>query len=118
MDMETFMDWRRHYQHAPWGEIRGDLRMSILAALTANVHRDSKKRSRPYEPTEFLAMTPSGQAGSSGRGSGGRPGMPADYEPTTPEQFHAMSSGLRAAFGAQPEPTPQLETAGAEEAAA
>ncbi len=115
LDMGTFMDWRRHYHHAPWGEVRGDLRMSILAALTANVHRDSKKRSRAYEPSEFMDMTPSGRRARSTRSStrstrsGTRTSLPQEYEPTTPDEFHSMSSGLRAAFGAQPHPTPLTE---------
>jgi len=108
MDLETFVNWRRHFHHAPWGEARGDLRMSILASLTANVHRDPKKRSRPWEPQDFLEMTPTGRPrpGSRGRRSRGDP--VTDYQPQTPQEFAAQSSALRASFGAQPRPTTKL----------
>ena len=107
MDMGTFMDWRRMYHFSPWGEVRGDLRMAISCALTANVNRDTKKRSRPYVPKDFLEMTPSGRAlaaakGSTAGGPVGRSSMPQEYQPTTPEQFAIMSSSLRATFGNQP----------------
>ena len=106
MDLETFMDWRRHFHHAPWGETRGDLRMSILASLTANVHRDPKKRSRPWEPKDFLAMTPSGRPASPGRRSQGD--HTASYQPTTRQEFASQSAALRASFGAQTKPTAQI----------
>ena len=38
----------------PFGEQRADLRMAIHAALIANIHRDTKKRSEPYKATDFL----------------------------------------------------------------
>lgn len=38
----------------PFGEQRADLRMAIHAALLANIHRDTKKRSEPYKATEFM----------------------------------------------------------------
>lgn len=110
LDMETFLDWRRMYHHAPWGEVRGDLRMSIMGALHANIHRNTKKRSKAYEPEEFLAMTPSGRRARDGRRSRST-SLPQEYQPTTPTQFARQSSALRAAFGAQPLPTPQLITA-------
>lgn len=38
----------------PWGEERGDLRIAVLTSLMANVNRDSKKRSQPFKPRDFL----------------------------------------------------------------
>lgn len=38
----------------PFGEQRADLRMAILAALLANIHRDKKRRSDPYKAHEFM----------------------------------------------------------------
>ncbi len=35
-------------------EQRADLRMGILAALTANVNRDAKKRPTPFKPADFI----------------------------------------------------------------
>jgi len=37
----------------PFGERRADLRMAMLAALTANVNRDPKK-SRAFKPSDFM----------------------------------------------------------------
>lgn len=38
----------------PFGEERADLRMAILAALTANIHRDEKKKPTPFEVIDFM----------------------------------------------------------------
>lgn len=35
-------------------ESRADLRLGILASLTANVHRDAKKRPSPFKPADFI----------------------------------------------------------------
>lgn len=36
----------------PWGEERADLRMGVLAALTANLHRG--KGQKPYTAKDFM----------------------------------------------------------------
>lgn len=38
----------------PFGEGRADLRMGILASLIANVNRDTKKKSEPFVPADFI----------------------------------------------------------------
>lgn len=35
-------------------EQRSDLRMGILASLTANVHRDAKRKASPFKPGDFI----------------------------------------------------------------
>ena len=41
------------YEREPWGERMADLRMGTLAALTANLHRDAKRKKEPYVPSDF-----------------------------------------------------------------
>lgn len=38
----------------PFGEAVADQRFGELAALTANINRDSKKRPQPYAAAEFI----------------------------------------------------------------
>jgi hypothetical protein len=33
---------------------REDMRAGVLAALTANLHRDPKRQTKPYEPGDFF----------------------------------------------------------------
>lgn len=47
-------EWMALWRLSPWGEDRGDLRVGILASLTANINRDSKKHPSPFRPEEFM----------------------------------------------------------------
>ena len=47
-------EWMAYARLEPFGEERADLRMAILAALIANVNRDPKKKSSPYEVSDFM----------------------------------------------------------------
>lgn len=38
----------------PFGERGNYFRTGILASVIANVHRDKKKRPRPYDPSDFM----------------------------------------------------------------
>lgn len=49
-----FVEWLGYLQLEPIGEERMDWRFATLCALLANVHRDTKKRWKPYEAKEFL----------------------------------------------------------------
>jgi len=43
------------YEHLePFGERGAYKRAGILAALTANIHRDSKTRPEPFTPEDFI----------------------------------------------------------------
>lgn len=48
-----FMEWMAYAEIEPFGEERADLRMAILAALIANVHRDPEK-TKPFGPEDFM----------------------------------------------------------------
>lgn len=41
-------------QREPIGAARGDFQMAMLMALIANCHRDTKRRSEPFQPKDFL----------------------------------------------------------------
>jgi hypothetical protein len=47
-------EWLAFFRLEPWGEERADLRAGIVASTVANVHRDGKKRRKPYSPEEFM----------------------------------------------------------------
>lgn len=47
-------DWIGFWRFSPWGEERADLRSGVVASIIANVNRDTKKRSTPFRPEEFM----------------------------------------------------------------
>jgi len=49
-----FTEWMAYYQLEPFGEFRSDLRNGALCSLIANIKRDPKRRSSPYEPKDFM----------------------------------------------------------------
>jgi hypothetical protein len=54
MSWQEFLEWQEYYGLEPFGEERADLRSGIVASVLANVNRDPKKRSKPFEPTDFM----------------------------------------------------------------
>lgn len=54
MGAGEFAAWLAFYQVEPFGEMRADLRAALGATLTANAHRNVKKRKRPFEIGDFL----------------------------------------------------------------
>ena len=54
MSAREFGEWMAFYALEPFGDNRADLRIGILAALTANIARDEKRRSEPYEVDDFI----------------------------------------------------------------
>ena len=54
LDYDELLEWHEYYCLEPFGEIRADLRMANLCALTANINRDSKKRPQPYGLEQFM----------------------------------------------------------------
>lgn len=54
MTIEQLGEWHSYYLLEPFGEERDDLRSGIIASTIANVNRDSKRRSRPYQPSDFM----------------------------------------------------------------
>jgi hypothetical protein len=57
VDSRELTEWQAFYELEPWGEKRGEdlawYQFGEVMALIANVNRDTKKRSRPYEGTDF-----------------------------------------------------------------
>ncbi|MDR5881122.1 DUF4035 domain-containing protein [Caballeronia sp. LZ032] len=47
-----FADWMAFYNIEPFGERIADIRMGMLAATTANIHRDPKTKA--FEPADFM----------------------------------------------------------------
>ena len=47
-------DYLAEYTISPWGPERADLGTGIIASLLANIHRDTKKRSQPFTPADFM----------------------------------------------------------------
>lgn len=43
-----------YYRHHPWGEERADLRNAMSMAQTANMHRDPKRQTQPFEVNDFM----------------------------------------------------------------
>lgn len=47
-------EWAALWMVDPQGEARADLRAGVIASVIANVHRDSKKRPRPFKASDFM----------------------------------------------------------------
>lgn len=47
-------EWMAFFELEPWGSEIEDHRFGVVASMIANVNRDPKKRSKPYEPTDFF----------------------------------------------------------------
>ena len=54
MPHREFVDWVALYQIEPWGDVRGDMQAALITGLLANVHRDKKKRPKPFGTHEFM----------------------------------------------------------------
>jgi hypothetical protein len=54
MSARQLFEWFAFDVLEGFGERRADLRMGILASLTANVHRDVKRKVSPYKPSDFI----------------------------------------------------------------
>ncbi|WP_250467631.1 DUF4035 domain-containing protein [Caballeronia sp. GAFFF2] len=52
IDSVEFADWMAFYNIEPFGERIADIRMGMLAATTANIHRDPKTKA--FEPADFM----------------------------------------------------------------
>jgi len=58
MTAAEFAEWQE-FDALEWiGERRADLRSANLAALVANVNRDSKRRPKPFTAIEFMPFEP------------------------------------------------------------
>lgn len=70
------------YSLEPRGEQRTDEQIAMLAALTANIHRDAKKQPQPYRTEQFRISK-----------------MYERPKPLTPEELEAQIDAAFAALG-------------------
>ncbi len=91
MGAAEFASWLAFYQMEPFGELRADMRAAMLASLTANAHRNTKKRAKPFELGDFLfAFWQRGE----GRGArGDAPTVLAKFRALTSELEHRVADG-------------------------
>jgi len=54
MTSKELTEWKAFYELEPFGRTAEDMRGGILASLLANIHRDPKKRSKPYLAMDFM----------------------------------------------------------------
>ena len=54
IDAHEFAEWMAYMTLEPFGPNRDDLRAGTVAAMIANVNRDSRKRSEPFVPGDFF----------------------------------------------------------------
>ena len=54
IDAHEFAEWMAYMTLEPFGPNRDDLRAGTIAAVIANVNRDSRKRSEPFSPGDFF----------------------------------------------------------------
>ena len=47
-------EWMVYYQLEPWGGERADVGAAIVASTIAEIHRNPKKRARPYKASDFM----------------------------------------------------------------
>jgi hypothetical protein len=58
VDSEEFAGWMAYAELEPFGPLREDERAGVIAALTANVNRDSKHKPVPFVATDFFPKHP------------------------------------------------------------
>ena len=51
-----FAEWQAYDSIEPFGDERADLRQGVIGSLLANIYRDKKKRSRPFEALDFMPI--------------------------------------------------------------
>lgn len=51
---QELTEWRAFYNLEPFGDLVADQRHGIAQSLAANLHRDPKRRSEPYQPEDFI----------------------------------------------------------------
>jgi len=54
MTYKHLNEWRAYRSINPFGDERADWRIAKLAALLAEIHRNTRTRTQPYQPHEFL----------------------------------------------------------------
>lgn len=76
------MEWAAFYNLEPFGDARASLNAGVIAATIANVHRDKKKRSRPFLATDFAPFVD----------TDGKRGKGARKPVTNPKEWKSIKS--------------------------
>jgi hypothetical protein len=53
-----FTDWMAYAELEPFGPAQVAWQLAVIAATVANANRDPKKRSQPFQPSDFLPEEP------------------------------------------------------------
>lgn len=56
MTAEQFWEWRTYADLEPFDEQRGDLRAAQIVWMLAEINRDARKRSQPYQLKDFVLI--------------------------------------------------------------
>lgn len=57
LSASEWLDWLRYFAVEPYGAPALDVIQAQLRSLIANIHRNDKARSEPFEPREFLLFS-------------------------------------------------------------
>jgi len=56
MSWEGFLGWFAYDQIEPFSEKRADLRAASICSLLANIHRDARRKPRPFTIDDFVLV--------------------------------------------------------------
>jgi hypothetical protein len=54
IDGQELSEWMAYFDREPFGEGVAWLRHGLAQAMQANIHRDAKKRTKPFEAADFM----------------------------------------------------------------
>jgi flagellar basal body rod protein FlgC len=54
VDSRELTEWMAFYKLEPWGAEIEDYRTGVVASTIANANRDSKRKSKPFQPKDFM----------------------------------------------------------------
>ena len=54
VDSRELTEWMAFYKLEPWGTEIEDYRTGVIASTIANANRDSKRKSKPFQPKDFM----------------------------------------------------------------
>lgn len=91
MGAGEFAAWLAFYQVEPFGEMRADLRAGMLATLTANAHRNVKKRRKPFEVGDFLFRFWGEERGARGDAAASSQEMMLKFRALTSDLVHVSN---------------------------
>lgn len=67
MSAAELAGWRQFYDLEPWGWQADCYRAGIVAALLANIHRDTRRQPFPFKPLDFVPQPAGPDKGIDGK---------------------------------------------------